>query len=210
MMYYFVDNNGQQQGPVPANDLPRYGATPQTLVWKQGMANWQPAGTVAELSGMFAPPVAPPPPSYAPPQPIYAPPPNQQWGYQQPFPQPEDKNWMFEPFKKYFDFKGRARRKEFWMFYLFVLIVGIFLSVLEIVFELEEDLSFALINLVWSLGIFFPSLAVTVRRLHDIGKSGWWFLLWFIPIIGWIWAIVQLATDSQPGVNEYGSNPKGL
>ena len=62
-MYCYVNSNGQQQGPVSANDLPRYGVTPQTLVWRQGMSGWQPAGSVAELSGIFA---APPPFTSAP------------------------------------------------------------------------------------------------------------------------------------------------
>ena len=74
MMYYFVNNTGQQQGPVPASDLPKYGVTPQTKVWKEGMANWQPAGSVAELTRVFttapvAPPVVTPMPPVAPPSP---------------------------------------------------------------------------------------------------------------------------------------------
>ena len=73
MMYYFVNNTGQQQGPVSASDLPKYGVTPQTKVWKEGMANWQPAGSVAELAGIFsAPPPTPqqPLPPFVPPPPI--------------------------------------------------------------------------------------------------------------------------------------------
>jgi len=74
-MYYFIDSSGQQQGPVAAHDLPRYGVTPQTNVWKEGMANWQPAGSVAELSRLFAspPPVAPPLPYTPQPQPSVEP-----------------------------------------------------------------------------------------------------------------------------------------
>jgi len=80
-MYYYQDKYGQQQGPVPANDLPRYGVTPQTLVWKQGMSAWQPAGMAAELSAVFVAPVAPPPtsplpPPTAPPPQSYSPPPS--------------------------------------------------------------------------------------------------------------------------------------
>ena len=82
-MYFYQDNNGQQRGPIAANDLPGCGVTPQTLVWKDGMSDWQPAGSVDELSVLFAPPppifatspstYAPPPPTYAPQQPTYAP-----------------------------------------------------------------------------------------------------------------------------------------
>jgi uncharacterized membrane protein YhaH (DUF805 family) len=63
---------------------------------------------------------------------------------------------------------------------------------------------------VYSLAIFIPSLAVCVRRLHDIGRSGWWYLIGLIPVIGWILLIVWFCTDSQPGANKWGPNPKGL
>jgi uncharacterized membrane protein YhaH (DUF805 family) len=59
------------------------------------------------------------------------------------------------------------------------------------------------------LAVLVPSLAVMIRRLHDIGKSGWWFFISFIPLIGSIWLLVLLVTDSQPGENQYGPNPKG-
>ena len=71
-MYYYIDNFGQQQGPIAANELPRYGVTPQTQVWRQGMSEWQPAGSIAELSYFFATPPAPPPlPAYTPFQQAY-------------------------------------------------------------------------------------------------------------------------------------------
>jgi uncharacterized membrane protein YhaH (DUF805 family) len=63
---------------------------------------------------------------------------------------------------------------------------------------------------VYSLAIFIPSLAVCVRRLHDIGRSGWWYLIGLIPVIGWILLIVWFCTDSQPGANKWGPNPKGF
>ena len=77
-MYYFVDNYGQKQGPVSASDLPKYGVTPQTKVWKEGMSAWQPAGSVEEVSAVFASPQSsappPPPPATPPPPPPFVPP----------------------------------------------------------------------------------------------------------------------------------------
>ena len=197
-MYYYIDSNGQQQGPVAANDLPRNGVTPQTPVWRQGMSGWQQAGTVAELSAVFAPQqptYAPQQPIYAPQQPIYA---LQQPTYapQQPTYAPQQpKNgfeWFVKAVKQYVDFSGRARRKEYWYFTLFYLIFGIVTCYIGF------------------LALLLPSLAVGVRRLHDIGKSGWFLLLALIPIVGSIILIVWLCEDSQPGVNEWGVNPKGF
>lgn len=65
-----------------------------------------------------------------------------------------------------------------------------------------------LLGLLYSIAILVPSIAVGVRRLHDTGRSGWWLLIGLIPIVGWIIAIMWLATDSQTGTNTYGPNPK--
>lgn len=106
-------------------------------------------------------------------------------------------NWYLEVLRKYAVFSGRARRKEYWMFVLFNIIIGTVLSFFS-------DYLYYL----YGLAVLIPGLAVAVRRLHDMGKSGWWILIGLIPIIGWIWLIVLLATDGQPGENEYGLNPK--
>ncbi len=117
-------------------------------------------------------------------------------------------NYYVSAWKKYFDFSGRASRSEFWYFSLFNLIIQIGVSVL---FGLLGE-SMATIGLVitglYGLAAFIPGLAVSVRRLHDTNKSGWWLLLGFIPIIGIIVLIVFWATDSFPGKNQYGENPK--
>ena len=106
-------------------------------------------------------------------------------------------------YKKYADFTGRARRKEFWMFVLFYFIVSIVLGIVDSI------IGFQLLGLLFSLGSLIPSLASGARRLHDTGRSGWWQLLYLIPLIGLIIMIVFLVQDSHPD-NEYGPNPKAV
>jgi uncharacterized membrane protein YhaH (DUF805 family) len=113
--------------------------------------------------------------------------------------------------KNYATFSGRARRKEYWMFVLWNTIVII---VIGIVFGILTDITnvsaFSAVSWIYLLAVLIPSLAVSVRRLHDIGKTGWWLLLAFIPIIGAIVLFVFSVLDSQPGDNQYGPNPKGI
>ena len=104
-------------------------------------------------------------------------------------------------YKKYADFTGRARRQEFWMFILFYFIVSIVLGIIDSILGMQ------ILGLLFSLGSLIPSLAIGARRLHDTGRSGWWQLLYIIPLIGLIIMIVFLVQDSQPD-NEYGPNPK--
>jgi len=91
-------------------------------------------------------------------------------------------------FSKYVDFNGRAVRSEYWWFALFNLIVSIVLTII----------SPKLLANIYSLATLLPALAVGVRRLHDTNRSGWWLLLWLVPVIGWIVLIVFLAQDSVP------------
>ena len=126
-------------------------------------------------------------------------------------------NWYLKVIKQYADFEGRARRQEYWMFALINAIVSLALIGLAVVFvgAVKNDTGATLAMLfyamygLYSLFVLIPGIAVTVRRLHDIGKSGGWFFIGFIPLIGGIWLLVLLVTDSQPGKNEYGPNPKG-
>ena len=118
-------------------------------------------------------------------------------------------NWYITVLKKYAVFSGRARRKEYWMFVLFNTIFSIVAVVLDnLLGTASEDLGYGLIYGLYVLAVLIPGLAVTVRRLHDVGKSGWWIFISLVPIIGGIWLLVLLATDSQPGENRYGPNPK--
>lgn len=105
--------------------------------------------------------------------------------------------------KKYADFTGRARRKEYWMFFLFNLIVSVVLNLVDMA------LGSMLISSLYSLAILLPSLAIGARRLHDTGRSGWWQLIALIPIIGIIVLIVFYCQDSQDE-NDYGENPKAF
>lgn len=118
-------------------------------------------------------------------------------------------NWYLEVLKKYADFSGRARRKEFWMFVLFNFIFSVVASIIDYLIGTTNILgNYGLFNLIYALAVLIPSIAVSVRRLHDVGKSGVMILLAFLPIIGWIWLFVLYVTDSQIGTNKWGPNPK--
>ncbi len=113
-------------------------------------------------------------------------------------------NWFIDPIKNhYVDFEGRVTRKPFW---LFVLITAVISAILDIVDGSSKP---SILSSIFSLATLLPSLAITSRRLHDTSRSGWWQLLWFVPVIGWIVLIVFLAQDSTID-NKYGPNPKGV
>lgn len=113
--------------------------------------------------------------------------------------------------RKYADFGGRARRSEYWMFVLFNFIVAVITIVLDNLFNTAvEGAGYGLFYLLYSLAVLVPTWAVTVRRLHDVGKSGWWLFIPLIPVIGSIWLFILLITDGQSGGNEFGPNPKEI
>jgi uncharacterized membrane protein YhaH (DUF805 family) len=119
-------------------------------------------------------------------------------------------NWYLKVLKQYAVFSGRARRKEYWMFTLFNIIFAIVAIVLDNVFgTVVEGGVYGLFYCLYLLAVFIPGLAVFVRRMHDIGKSGWCFLIGIIPLIGGIWLIVLCAKAGDVGENQYGSDPKG-
>lgn len=113
--------------------------------------------------------------------------------------------WYLKVLKSYAVFQGRARRKEYWMFVLINVIISIILSVIESAAGLSTYISG-----IYSLLILIPSIAVTVRRLHDTGRSGWWILIGLIPLIGSIILIIFNCQDSQAKDNKYGPNPKAV
>jgi uncharacterized membrane protein YhaH (DUF805 family) len=120
-------------------------------------------------------------------------------------------NWYLEALKKYAVFSGRARRKEYWFFFLFNMIVTIALVVLDTVTgSLSPELGLGLFSGIYMLAVLLPGLAVTVRRLHDTERTGWWLLLALIPLIGAIVLFVFTVLDSKPGENKYGDNPKEI
>lgn len=107
--------------------------------------------------------------------------------------------------KKYATFAGRASRTEFWWWYLAVVVIE-FLSGAILLSNGSNGLNVA-IQLIITLALFIPTLAVGVRRLHDTGRSAWFILMGFIPIVGTIILLVFFVQDSQPGSNSYGANP---
>jgi uncharacterized membrane protein YhaH (DUF805 family) len=110
--------------------------------------------------------------------------------------------WYFKVFRQYADFNGRARRKEYWMFWLFHILFSVAIVMID------SLMGISLLTGIYGIVVIIPSLAVTIRRLHDVGKSGWMILIALIPIIGAIWQLVLLITDSDIGDNPYGANPK--
>ena len=125
-------------------------------------------------------------------------------------------NYYLMVLKKYAVFDGRAQRAEYWYFFLFNIIISIILSILGKaigVFNITIGTVGSEINilsLLYSLAVLIPGLAVAVRRLHDVSKSGWMILISLIPLIGTIWILVLTIRDSTPGENKYGPNPKNF
>ena len=118
-------------------------------------------------------------------------------------------NWYLKVLKQYADFSGRARRSEYWYFALFNMIFAICAMILDNVLGIAlEGIGYGPLYLLYVLAMFIPGVAVLVRRLHDVGKSGWMYFIVLIPIIGAIWLIVLLFTESQEGENKWGPNPK--
>ena len=114
-------------------------------------------------------------------------------------------NWYLEVLKNYAKFTGRARRKEYWMFVLFNTIILIVLSIIDAMI----GTSIGVLSSIYMLAVLVPSIAVGVRRLHDIDKSGWWMLIAAVPLLGLV-LFVFLMFDSKPGPNRFGPNPKGV
>jgi len=109
-------------------------------------------------------------------------------------------------FQKYGQFSGRATRNEYWWFYLVTIAVSLLLAIIDSVFSIP----FTLLSTIYFFASLIPSLSIQVRRLHDVDKSGWYILLDFVIIIGWIWLLILNIRDSTPGANKYGPNPKGI
>ena len=114
---------------------------------------------------------------------------------------------------KYADFKGRARRKEYWMWTLYFTLILLFAMVLDNVLGLNfellgQDLGYGWLFVTIGITHLIPGLGIVVRRLHDVGKSGWFYLIILIPLIGFIWILVLFCTDGVKEDNKWGSNPK--
>lgn len=128
--------------------------------------------------------------------------------------------WMLMPLRRYADFEGRSRRMEYWMFYLFTLIIGMVaalvilaIAMLLYTMNLSESAMGMVLIPIWlilflaSMALIVPTIAVTVRRLHDQDKSGWMILLGFIPFVGGIILLVFMCLEGTRGPNRYGPDP---
>ena len=114
-----------------------------------------------------------------------------------------------EVLKKYAVFSGRARRMEYWMFILFNIIITVVLALIDyLTGTFSPRAGIGLLGGLYALAVLIPSLAVTVRRLHDTDRTGWWILIGLIPVIGGIVLLIFMLLDSQSDANRYGPNPK--
>ncbi|MGR5068852.1 DUF805 domain-containing protein [Vibrio alfacsensis] len=118
-------------------------------------------------------------------------------------------DWYLGVIRNYTGFSGRARRQEYWYFTLVNILVNLVMNIIDRimgnVFQIEN---FGLFGVLYALFILIPSLAVTVRRLHDTDRTGWWVFIAIIPIIGFLVMLYFLVQDSEEGTNQYGDNPK--
>jgi uncharacterized membrane protein YhaH (DUF805 family) len=118
-------------------------------------------------------------------------------------------SWFIEALRKYAVFGGRSRRKEYWFFVLFVVVISTVLSIVDaLIGTSNSSTGGGLLSGIFGLAILIPSISVSVRRLHDIDRTGWWVLIGLVPLIGWIVLLVFHVQDSTPGTNRYGPNPK--
>jgi uncharacterized membrane protein YhaH (DUF805 family) len=119
-------------------------------------------------------------------------------------------NWYFGVLKKYAEFSGRAQRKEYWMFFLFYILIYIAFAIIDGVtgtFSTKAG-GMGLLGGLYVIALLIPCITVTFRRLHDTNRSGWWILIGLVPLIGNIILLVFMVQDSNPGENQYGPNPK--
>ena len=128
-------------------------------------------------------------------------------------------DWMLMPYRRYFDFSGRSRRKEYWMFALLIFLIYIVMAFLSVMSggsaEMGEaptggaaSMVIGLVFLVWAVGTLIPSLAVAVRRLHDTDRSGWWLLIGLVPLVGGLVLLYFYLIEGTHGPNRFGPDPK--
>jgi uncharacterized membrane protein YhaH (DUF805 family) len=118
-------------------------------------------------------------------------------------------NWYLEALRKYAVFEGRARRKEYWFFILFNVLISMVLGFVDrFIGNINPESGLGILSGIYTLGVIIPGMAVSVRRLHDTGRSGWWLLITFVPVIGAIIFFYFMVLDSDTESNEYGPSPK--
>lgn len=120
-------------------------------------------------------------------------------------------NWFIEVLKKPLEFRGRARRKEYWYFFAVSVVITLVLTLIDQGLGwYNSNSAIGILSGVFSLFIILPSLSVTVRRLHDMGRTGWWVLLFFVPVAGFFIILCFLAFNGTAGANKYGDNPRSV
>lgn len=117
-------------------------------------------------------------------------------------------NWYLESLKKYWDFEGRSRRTEYWMFQLFYVLLFVPIMILDAIISAMIGSGFIGLTIIYIVVMLVPNFSVSVRRLHDTNNSGWMLLITFIPLIGGIWLFVLNVTEGDKVQNKYGVNPK--
>ncbi len=119
-------------------------------------------------------------------------------------------NWYLGALKKYAVFEGRARRREYWFFVLFNILVTIALVFVDaFMATMNPQTGIGVLTGLYTLAVFIPSISVLVRRLHDTNRSGWWFWISLVPLIGGIVLLVFMLLDGTAGDNDYGPDQKG-
>ena len=193
--YYAVSN--ERQGPLGTDEmvaLRRAGSIQdETLVWTDGMTDWSPLRDTP-LGQSPIPPVPGVPPPFAPG--------GDRAGHQDGGAPPVSGfgEAISTCFSKYVTFSGRANRPEFWWFMLFVWLGTIAASIID-----SAALgNYGLVSTIFGLGVLLPNIAVTVRRLHDTDRSGWWYFLFLIPLVGIIILIIWFCQRGTPGRNRFG------
>lgn len=120
-------------------------------------------------------------------------------------------DYALTPLRRYADFNGRARRSEYWWYYLLTIILFTVMTLVEGAFGLGGTVGpYGLLTMLLGLALLVPSPAAGVRRLHDTGRSGWWLLIALVPLIGAIVLLIFFVLNGEPGDNAYGPDPKAL
>lgn len=206
---YFIFSNNSQSGPFPLEEIKQrlqFGElSAQTLVWQTGMTDWVPISNI--IPGAAA--AHPFPPSNIP---VFANPGEQAIDFA---------NHKFERYgpvsatkkvlSNYVNFNGRATRSEYWFFVLAMFIIYSLIFIIDTIAIVGKNQFLALVSVflnLLSLGLLLPSLAVAVRRLHDIGKSGWYIFMYLIPLVGPFIVLYYYICDSQRGRNQWGQSEK--
>ena len=117
-------------------------------------------------------------------------------------------SWYFQVLKKYAVFDGRAGRSEYWYFVLFTSIISLVLGFIEGLAGIAPEADYSVLAVIYSLAVLLPSIGVSIRRLHDTGRSGWWLFISLVPFIGGIILLIFLVGNSQEGTNQYDPSPR--